>query len=197
MNDTIQADEKVLEDNVELEMEMAVESADADADENAEYVNGEEDELSQMKKKYEELAKKNEQYYEMLQRSAAEFDNYKKRTIKEKEALYSDAKGGVAAAFLPVMDNMERAISASVDVDDANPLKEGVSLVHKQLVSTFKNLGIEEIKALGEQFNPELHHAVMHIEDESLEANMVIEEFQKGYTINGKVIRHSMVKVAN
>jgi molecular chaperone GrpE len=134
----------------------------------------------------------------MFQRAAAEFDNYKKRTVREKEALYSDAVSDVISAFLPVIDNLERAIlSADSNSADAKSIREGIELVIKQVTETLKNLDVKVIKSTGEAFDPQLHNAVMHIEDESLEQNIIAEEFQKGYIYKDKVIRHSMVKVAN
>ncbi len=138
------------------------------------------------------------EYLGMLQRTAAEFDNYKKRTAKEKEALYSDAVSDVVSALLPVVDSFERALSASCNGEEgSSPLKDGIELVYKQLKDVMKNLGIEEIKCVGEGFDPQLHNAVMHIEDSSYDENVIVEEFQKGYILKDRVIRHSMVKVAN
>jgi molecular chaperone GrpE len=192
--------------NEEEIVESTQSSADVEGNENIENSaqsennnldNTSSEELMKIKKMLEESEKKSEQYYDLLQRSMAEFDNYKKRTVKEKENLSNDVKGDVASAFLPVVDNMERAMNAASTVEDSDPLKEGISLVYKQMLSTFKNLGIEEIQSVGGQFDPELHNAVMHVTDETIGENEVVEEFQKGYTLNGKVIRHSMVKVAN
>ncbi len=138
-----------------------------------------------------------EEYYGMLQRTAAEFDNYKKRTVKEKESIYSDAVCDVVLTLLPVVDNFERAIDVSVNESENKSLKEGIELVYKQLKEAMKNIGIEEIKSVGENFDPQLHNAVMHVEDDSFGENIVVEEFQKGYIFKDKVVRHSMVKVAN
>lgn len=156
-----------------------------------------EQQIQELKTQLEENTKKCEDYLDKLQRNAAEFENYKKRTAKEKESIYSDTVADVVAAFLPVVDNMERAIAASGKEDDGKSLQEGVEMVYRQLQGVMKNLGVEEIKCVGESFDPQLHNAVMHIEDEAQGENVVVEEFQKGYTIKDKVIRHSMVKVAN
>lgn len=154
--------------------------------------------LDEVMAKLSAREKQCEEYYSMLQRTAAEFDNYKKRTAKEKESLYTDAVCDVIQSILPVVDNFERAISASGSGSEGHSsLEEGIGLVYKQLKDTLKNIGIEEIKCVGESFDPQLHNAVMHIEDESYGENIVIEEFQKGYTFKDKVVRHSMVKVAN
>lgn len=154
-------------------------------------------ELDAVKAELDEKSKKCEEYLNMLQRTAAEFDNYKKRTSREKDALYSEAVSDVAASILPVVDNMERAVQACSREEDHKVLKEGIELVNRQFREAMKSVGIEEIKSLNENFDPQLHNAVMHVEDEALGKNTVVEEFQKGYIYKDKVIRHSMVKVAN
>jgi len=155
-----------------------------------------EKELQEIKAKLKEQIKKSDDYFNRMQRLAAEFDNYKKRTAREKESLYLDAVAEVVAAFLPVADNLDRALKASSDSSD-QPLKEGVELVHKQMKDVLKKLEVEEIKSIGEKFNPDLHNAVMHVTDDSVGENVIVEEFQKGYMVKDKVIRYSMVKVAN
>ncbi|MCX7923211.1 MAG: nucleotide exchange factor GrpE [Clostridia bacterium] len=156
------------------------------------------EETASIKSQLAEKTKQCEEYLSMLQRTAAEFDNYKKRTAKEKEALHAEVTGDVLAAFLPIIDNLERAIQASsANGGGGQSLKEGIELVFRQIKDTMKNFGVEEIKGVGEIFDPQVHNAVMHIDDESYGENVVVEEFQKGYTLKGKVIRHSMVKVAN
>lgn len=155
------------------------------------------EEIDNLKSQLEEKTKKCEEYFSMLQRTAAEFDNYKKRTVKEKEAIYTDAMSDVVASFLPVVDNIERALLASEKEADFKALREGIELIYRQFKEIMTKLGVEEIKALGEKFDPNLHNAVMHIEDSEYEENVIVEEFQKGYKFKDKVIRHSMVKVAN
>jgi len=137
------------------------------------------------------------EYLDKLQRIAAEFDNFKKRTVKEKEALYVDAVSDVICAFLPVLDNVERAIAAISEDSSAQSLKDGVEMVFKQFWDALKSIGVEQIDALNKQFDPMLHNAVMHVEDEAVGHNVIVEEFQKGYIYKDKVIRYSMVKVAN
>ncbi|HHY63773.1 MAG TPA: nucleotide exchange factor GrpE [Clostridiaceae bacterium] len=135
--------------------------------------------------------------FERLQRVAAEYDNFRKRTIKEKEKIYTDSLCDVAAKFLPIADNLERAIKAAEN-DEGQGLKEGIILVYKQLMDILDRLDIKPIEAVGKTFDPELHHAVMHVQDETQGSNIVVEEFQKGYIYKDEiVIRHSMVKVAN
>lgn len=143
----------------------------------------------------EEKAKQAEDKYLRL---FAEFDNYKKRTQREKDARYADAVIDTVNELLAVADNLERALAVEVTSDEAKKLEEGVQMVYKQLQDTFEKLGVKEIKALGEQFDPNLHEAVMHVEDEAVDDNTVVEEFRKGYIYNDtRVVRHSMVKVAN
>ena len=127
-------------------------------------------------------------------RLAAEYDNYRKRTAKEKESLWTDVKAETAAAFLPVYDNLERALKQTT-TDEA--YKKGVEMTMTQLKEVLSKLGITEIPALGQPFDPNLHNAVMHVEDESLGENTVAEVFQAGFQCGEKVIRFAMVKVAN
>lgn len=154
-------------------------------------------ELESVKGELDEKSKQCSEYLDKLQRTAAEFDNFKKRSAKEKESIYIDAVSDVVGNFIPVLDNMERAIQAISADSSAQNLKDGVELVFKQFREVIKNLGVEEIKAVNETFDPMRHNAVMHIEDETLDHNVVVEEFQKGYVYKEKVIRYSMVKVAN
>lgn len=127
-------------------------------------------------------------------RLAAEYDNYRRRTTKEKESIWNDAKADAASAFLPVYDNLERALKQET-ADEA--YKKGVEMTMTQLRSVLEKLGITEIPALGQPFDPTLHNAVMHVEDETLGESQVVEVFQKGYLLGERVIRYAMVKVAN
>ena len=127
-------------------------------------------------------------------RLAAEYDNYRRRTAKEKESIWNDAKADAAVAFLPVYDNLERALKQDT-ADEA--YKKGVEMTMTQLKSVLEKLGITEIDALGKPFDPTLHNAVMHVEDENLGENTVAEVFQAGFMLGEKVIRFAMVKVAN
>jgi molecular chaperone GrpE len=127
-------------------------------------------------------------------RLAAEYDNYRKRTAKEKESLWTDAKADTVQAFLPVYDNLERALKQDT-ADEA--FKKGVEMTMNQLKEVFARLGITEIEAEGKPFDPNLHNAVMHIEDENLGENTVAQVFQAGFMLGEKVIRFAMVQVAN
>ena len=137
-----------------------------------------------------QLAQQEDKYL----RLAAEYENYRRRTTKEKEAIWSDAKGDAASAFLPVYDNLERALKQET-ADEA--YKKGVEMTMNQLKTVLEKLGITEIPALGQTFDPNLHNAVMHIENEELGENVVSEVFQAGFQLGEKVIRFAMVQVAN
>ena len=127
-------------------------------------------------------------------RLAAEYDNYRRRTAKEKDSIWNDAKADAAVAFLPVYDNLERALKQET-ADEA--FKKGVEMTMTQLKTVLEKLGITEIPALGETFDPNLHNAVMHVEDENFGVNTVCDVFQAGFQLGDKVIRFAMVKVAN
>lgn len=127
-------------------------------------------------------------------RLAAEYDNYRRRSQKEKESAWADSKAETAAAFLPVYDNLERALKQET-ADEA--YKKGVEMTMTQLKEVLSKLGIEEIPALGQTFDPNLHNAVMHVEDENAGENTIVEVFQSGFRSGDKVIRFAMVKVAN
>ncbi len=141
--------------------------------------------------KYNELEDK---YMRLL----AEYDNYQKRTTREKEARYSDAVIDTVAAVLPVMDDLIRATAVEVSGDEALKVKEGVELVAKKLREILIKLDVDEIAAVGEEFDPNFHNAIQHIEDDTIAENTIVEEYMKGYVYKGdRVVRHSMVKVAN
>ena len=127
-------------------------------------------------------------------RLAAEYDNYRKRTAKEKEALWTDCKADTAAAFLPVYDNLERALNQPTQ-DEA--FKKGVEMTMTQLVGIFSGLGVEIFGNVGEEFDPNFHNAVMHTEDENFGENTICQVFQKGFKLGEKIIRFAMVQVAN
>lgn len=148
--------------------------------------------------KLKELEKKLSESEDRYKRLYAEFDNYQKRTAKEKDARYADAVIDTVEEFLQVEDNLERALAAQVESEDAKKVLEGVALVQKQMKDTLAKLKVTEIKAVGEEFDPNLHNAVMHVEDDAVTENTIVEEFLKGYIYNNdRVVRHSMVKVAN
>lgn len=150
------------------------------------------------KSKEEELEEKLREQTDKYMRLYAEYDNYQKRTQREKEARYSDAVIDAVAALLPIGDNLERALDTAVESEDAQKLKDGIEMVMKQFNESLQKLNVSPIKAVGEQFDPNIHNAVMHIEDDSVDENTIVEEFMKGYIYkDSRVVRHSMVKVAN
>ena len=139
-----------------------------------------------------------EEYYGQLQRVMADFDNYRKRVTKEKDALYGIISAELITEFLPVLDTLEKsAATTKAEDENSKAWKEGVELVCKQFEDVLKKLGAEEIKAVGEPFDPNLHDAVMHVEDETLGESIVAKELKKGYKLKDRIIRHSMVVVAN
>ena len=142
----------------------------------------------------EKLKKENEKYYEHLQRTAAEFDNYKKRVLKEKEKIYSLAVGDVVTKYIAVLDNLDKAVNAETTDPKA---KEGIELIHKQMQEVMKEFNVELIPTVKETFNPEVHDAVMHIENKDYGEQEVVEELRCGYKMGDRVLRHAMVKVAN
>ncbi|NLN05475.1 MAG: nucleotide exchange factor GrpE [Clostridiaceae bacterium] len=156
----------------------------------------EDEEKTQLKKQIEDMNAYCSEMKDKMLRMAAEFDNYKKRTSREMDNIYTDAKCDTVKNILPVIDNFERALETGV-CESCSSYKQGVELIYKQLMDILSSMGVEEIKALGEKFNPDFHNAVMHVEDENASANEIVEVFQKGYKLNDRVIRYSMVKVAN
>lgn len=165
--------------------------------ENEEKNLNEEVEKVEVKDNQEELNKLKEEYDELddrYKRMFAEFENYKKRSQKEKEGIYGMITGDVVASMLPVMDNLQKAAEAkSEDVG----YQEGVKLVYRQFAEALKSLGLEEIETVGKRFDPEFHEAVSHIEDNTKGEQEIVQEYRKGYKIGNKVVRHSMVIVAN
>ncbi len=148
----------------------------------------------ELESEVDELKKENDKYYKHLQRTAAEFENYKKRVQKEKDAIYNLAVGDTVVKFVNVLDNIDRALAVET-ADDK--MKEGISLIRKQMLDIMTELGCSEIPTVGETFNPEIHDAVMHIESEEYGDQQIVEELRKGYKCGDRVIRHAMVKVAN
>lgn len=166
---------------------------DSDKENNAE---SSQKELQDLKISIQEKEKENGELLDRLQRIAAEFDNYKKRSIKEKEMIYSHAMSEIIKGILPIIDNMEKAFE-TCNKDDADKVIEGIVMIQKQFKDLLKDYGITEIEALNKKFDPELHEAVAHICDDGKEENIIVEELRKGYKRGEQVIRHSMVKVAN
>ena len=182
--------ETVLKDLEEKEKAKA----EAEAAKKAEEEANEEPEVV-IEPEVSEDAKKAAEYLDKYQRTLAEFDNFRKRTSREKASMYDDGVRDTVEKLLPTIDNLERAIASSKDTED--PLYKGIEMVLKQLKETFKAMGVEEIPDVGEKFDPNVHSAVSHIEDENYGENEVTMVMLKGYKYKDKVIRPSMVQVAN
>ena len=146
------------------------------------------------KKEKDKFEQQIEELTDRLKRSMAEFDNYRKRTEKEKSSMYIIGAKDIVEKMLPIVDNFERGLAQAPEDD---PFAEGMKMIYKQMMTAFDEMGVKPIEAVGKDFDPNLHNAVMHVEDESVGENIVVEDFQKGYTYKDFVVRHSMVKVAN
>lgn len=190
----------VTEEETETDTEMAQEET-----ENTEETNASEEEqpaegktkTSFFGKKKKEKDKKDQQIEELtdrLKRNMAEFDNFRKRTEKEKASMYIIGAREIVEKILPVVDNFERGLAQAPEED---AFAEGIRMIYKQLMTTLEELGVKPIEAVGKEFNPDFHNAVMHVEDENLGENVVAVELQKGYTYKDSIVRHSMVQVAN
>ncbi|MBQ9664534.1 MAG: nucleotide exchange factor GrpE [Oscillospiraceae bacterium] len=149
---------------------------------------------SREEEKIEALEKEKAELNDKFLRICAEYDNFRRRSQKEKDAIYGDIKANAVSQFLPVYDNLERALKQSTE-DEA--YKKGVEMIMTQFCTTLEKLGVKEIECLGEKFDPEMHNAVMHVDDEEKGENEIVEVFQKGFKLGDKVIRFAMVKVAN
>ena len=149
------------------------------------------------KKKKDKKDTQIEDLTDKLRRQMAEFDNFRKRTEKEKSGMFEMGAKSVVEKLLPVVDNFERGLASVPEDQKEDPFVAGVDKVYKQLLTVFDELGVKPIEAVGQPFDPNFHNAVMHVEDDEQGENVVVEEFQKGYMYHDSVVRHSMVKVAN
>ncbi len=147
------------------------------------------------KNKKDKKDEKIEELTDRLTRQMAEFDNFRKRTEKEKSQMYEIGAKDIIEKILPIVDNFERGLSSMPEEEKATPFAEGMEKIYKQLMTTLEGIGVKPIEAVGQEFNPDFHNAVMHVEDEELGENIIAEEFQKGYTYRDSVVRHSMVAV--
>lgn len=197
--ETAEAAEETTEEVVE---EAAKEAAaeEAQEEEGAKEAAPENAEKKGFFKKKEKKDKKDEQIAELtdkLKRQLAEFENFRNRTEKEKSQMYTVGARDVIEKILPVVDNFERGIKAIPEDEKEGPVASGMEMIYKQLMTVLTDLGVTPIEAVGQEFDPNLHNAVMHVEKEELGENTVAEEFQKGYKYKDAVLRHSMVIVAN
>lgn len=192
--------EEIKEDTVAQNEEATQESAETpDATETAENAAEEATEKKSKKsktdKKTEALEAKNAELEDRVKRQMAEFENFRKRTEKEKATMFEMGAKSVIEKILPVVDNFERGL-ASIGEDQRGPVYDGMSMIYKQLMDELDKIGVKPIEALGTEFNPDFHNAVMQVESGEFEEGMVAQELQKGYTYNDTVVRHSMVAVA-
>lgn len=193
------AAEEVIVEEPQKEEAEAAESAEAEPAAETEQ-NVEAGEKKGFFKKKEKKDKKDEQIAELtdkLKRQLAEFENFRNRTEKEKSQMYTVGARDVIEKILPVVDNFERGLKAIPEEEKESPVASGMEMIYKQLMTVLTDLGVTPIEAVGQEFDPNLHNAVMHVEKEELGENIVADEFQKGYKYKDAVLRHSMVTVAN
>ena len=197
------AEEETAEQNTEETAENAQQSdADGESEEEAAQESSEDGQETKTKTSFFGKKKKEKDKFEQqiedltdrLKRSMAEFDNFRKRTEKEKASMYIIGAKEIVEKILPVVDNFERGLAQAPEGD---AFADGMKMIYKQLLTTLDDLGVKPIEAVGQEFDPNFHNAVMHVEDESVGDNIIVEELQKGYTYKDFVVRHSMVKVAN
>lgn len=197
--------EKMEEFSTEEAVKEAVENAEEMTEEAAPEAEAQETEAKEekdskkgLKKKEKKKDKRDEQIEQLndkVMRQMAEFENFRRRTEIEKSQMFATGAKSIVEKILPVVDNFERGL-ATVE-EGADPFADGMLMIYKQLLTTLDEVGVKPIEAVGQEFNPDFHNAVMHVEDEEVGENIVVEEFQKGYMYNDTVVRHSMVKVAN
>lgn len=189
-------DDVTAETETEETEEVTEESCEAEENsEEAETEEKSEEKKGFFKKKKDKKDEKIEELTDRVKRQMAEFENFRKRTEKEKAGMYAVGAKDVIEKILPVVDNFERGLDVAEDKED--PFVQGMEKIYKQFLTALDGMGVKAIEAVGNEFNPDFHNAVMHVEDETVGENIVVEEFQKGYMYKDSVIRHSMVKVAN
>lgn len=184
------------EDNTEEV--IAEEAVEEDTEADAEEETDEEKSSGGFFKKKDKKDKKDAQIEELtdkVRRQMAEFENFRKRSEKEKTQMYEVGAKGILEKILPVVDNFERGLKGMEESED--PFAQGMQMIYKQLMTSLEEAGVKAIESVGQEFNPDFHNAVMHVEDDEFGENEIVEEFQKGYMYHDSVLRHSMVKVAN
>ena len=189
--------EEMVKEAVEEAKKAAAEAAESveetETEETVEEAEEETVEESENNKKDEKIA----ELTDRLVRQMAEFDNYRKRTEREKAQMYEIGARDIIEKILPVVDNFERGLAAVKEEDKEDPFVQGMDKIYKFMMTTLNEIGVKPIEAVGKEFDLNLHNAVMHIEDDNYGENIVVDEFQKGYTYRDTVVRHSMVRVAN
>ena len=188
-----------MEETTEYQEDVAQEETEAEVEEteDSEETTEEKKKLFGRKPKKDPRDEKIEELTDRVTRQMAEFDNFRKRTEKEKSAMYEIGAKSVIEKLLPIVDNFDRGFSTVAEEDKEDSFVKGMEMVYKQISTMFETIGVKPIEAVGQEFNPDLHNAVMHVDDETVGENIIVEEFQKGYTYHDAVVRYSMVKVAN
>ena len=186
------AAEEVVEEPAAETTEEVVEEATEDTQEEKK-----EDKKKKTKKKKDKKDEKIEELNDRLMRNLAEFENFRNRSEKAKSMMFQIGAKSVIEKMLPVVDNLERGFDGLSEEEKESPFVKGIEAVYKQMMTAFDEMGVKPIEAVGQEFDPNLHNAVMHDEDDSDQTNVVVEEFQKGYMYKDSVVRHSMVKVLN
>lgn len=187
-------------ESTEQPMEQANVEETCKSEENGEEKGDGKKPFSKKKDKKEKKDKKDEKIEELsdqVKRQMAEFDNFRKRSEKEKCQMFEIGAKSIVEKILPVIDNFERGLAAVTDDMKDSSFVEGMDKIYRQMLTELESVGVKAIEAVGQEFDPNYHNAVMHIEDDEVEENLVVEEFQKGYIYRDTVVRHSMVKVAN
>ena len=191
------ASETKEDENVTSTEETAETAENADAEASEADSEDPDKKKSFFKKKKDKKDEQIEELTDKVKRQMAEFDNFRKRTDKEKSQMYEVGAKDIIEKILPVVDNFERGLDAVKEEEKDDPFVQGMEKVYKHLMTTLEEIEVKPIEAVGKEFDPNLHNAVMHVEDENFGENIVAEEFQKGYTYRDSIVRHSMVKVAN
>lgn len=193
--DINEAEDKELEDiKVDIDVdEEAKESEESKKESRKEKKEKKKEEKEKKDKKDEQI----EELKDRVTRQMAEFENFRKRTEKEKSQMFEVGVKTMVEKILPVVDNFERGLAQVPDDKKNDSFVEGMNMIYKQMMTAFDEIGVKPIEAVGKEFDPNLHNAVMHVDDDTLPENSIVEEFQKGYIYHDQVVRHSMVKVAN
>ena len=195
--DTVKQDETVQEPEAEPNTETTAEDETKEETEASNEAEAPKEKKKLFSKKKDKKDEKIEELTDQLRRQMAEFDNYRKRTDKEKASMYIIGAKEIVEKLLPVVDSFERGLATATEEQLEDPFVDGMNKVYKQMITSLEELGVKPIEAVGAEFNPDYHNAVMHVEDEEVGENIIVEEFQKGYTYKDFVVRHSMVTVAN
>ena len=195
--DTVKQDETVQEPEAEPNTETTAEDETKEETEASNEAEAPKEKKKLFSKKKDKKDEKIEELTDQLRRQMAEFDNYRKRTDKEKASMYIIGAKEIVEKLLPVVDSFERGLATATEEQLEDPFVDGMNKVYKQMITSLEELGVKPIEAVGAEFNPDYHNAVMHVEDEEVGENIIVEEFQKGYKYKDAVLRHSMVKVVN